>query len=79
MISQCHLLTEQIECPILLMHYCPRQQVVVALLPLPLEWTKLLEPSSMAQPVSDKKRQFYVNLMLDHHYQLVYILEGRKE
>lgn len=31
MISQCLLLTEQKEYPILLMHYCPRQQVVVAL------------------------------------------------
>lgn len=53
MISQNLLPTEPIRCPILLMHYCPRLPVDGALPQLPLEWTMLLEQSSMVRPAKD--------------------------
>lgn len=54
MISQSPPPTEPIRCPIPLMHYCPRLQAVVILLQLLLEWTMLLEQSSMVQPVKEE-------------------------
>lgn len=51
MISQSPPPTEPIRCPIPLMHYFPQLLAVEAFVQLLLEWTMLLEQSSMVQPV----------------------------
>ena len=55
MISQSHLPTEPIRCPIHVMHYCPRLPADEALQQLLLEWTMLHEQSSMVQPAIENQ------------------------